>query len=180
MIQTAIARRYAKALFALLPSSDVPQAAEALGNLAEAIAASGDLRALLKGPLFSREQRSGVMRVLMQKAAASAIVERFVLHLIKKNRIDLLPEISTGFAKMAEQASHRMVVTVASPRVLSPAIQTDLKERLQQATNWTIDLKTTVDPSLVGGLKVWIGSTVYDGSVQGQLERLRSALIQPA
>jgi F-type H+-transporting ATPase subunit delta len=180
VIQTAIARRYAKALFTLLPSADVQQAAQALEDLAGAIAESGDLRALLKGPHFSREQRSAVMRRLMQKAGASSMVERFVLHLIQKHRIDLLPEISAAFAKMVEQASHRMAVTVASPRALSPEAQANLKGRLQQATSWAIDLRTTVDPSLVGGLKIWIGSTVYDGSVHGQLERLRSALIKSA
>jgi F-type H+-transporting ATPase subunit delta len=178
VIQTAIARRYAKALFTLLPSPDVQQAVQALGVLADTLADSRDLQLLMDGPLFSREQRSAVMRALTRKAGAPSTVERFVLHLIRKNRIRYLPEISAAFAKLAEQASHRMAVMVASPRPLSQETQADLQLRLQQATNWTIDLRTKVDPSLVGGLQIWIGNTVYDGSVHGQLERLRSALIK--
>lgn len=176
MIQTAVARRYAKALFSLLQPSEVRSAADCLRMLAESYVASRDLRAVLQSPIFSREQKVSVIRKLAGTAGAPPVVEPFLLHVVHKNRIVFIREISEAFTKLADQASNRMVVTLASARPLSEENRTAIRTRLEEATRSTIDLTMHVDPHLLGGLQIRIGSTVYDGTIRGQLERMRTAL----
>ena len=109
-------------------------------------------------------------------ASAPSVVERFLTHVVQKNRIALIVEISEAFAKLADQASNRTVVKLSSPRPLSEETREAVRGRLEKATRGAIDLTTQVDPRLLGGLEIRIGSTVYDGTLRGQLERMRIEL----
>ena len=175
MIQTAIARRYAKALFSLLTPSDIRPAADSLAALAGALAVSRELRGLLQNPIISRDKKVSVVRELGTIAAAPPVVERFLAHLVQKSRIALIVEISEAFARLADQASNRTVVKLSSARPLSEETREALRGRLEQATKSAVDLTTQVDPRLLGGLEIRIGSTVYDGTIRGHLERMRMA-----
>jgi F-type H+-transporting ATPase subunit delta len=176
VIQTAIARRYAKALFNLLTPSDIRPAADSLAALAGTLAASRELQGLLQNPIISRDKKAAVMRELGSVAAAPPTVERFLAHVVQKNRIALLVEISDAFARLADQASNRTAVKLSSARALSEENRTAIRGQLEQATKSAIDLTTAVDPRLIGGLEIRIGSTVYDGTIRGQIERMRVAL----
>ena len=176
MIQTTIARRYAKALFGLQEPADIGRTAEALRLLADAFTASHEFRALLVSPVFTREQKDAVVTRLAAKAECPPITGRFLTHVVRKNRIAQIREISEAFSQLADQASNRKIVQVAAARPLAEAQQTALRARLEQVTRSEIALAVRVDPSVIGGLEIRIGSTVYDGTVRGQLSRLRSAL----
>jgi F-type H+-transporting ATPase subunit delta len=176
VIQTAIARRYAKALFNLLTPSDIQPAADCLATLAGTLAMSRELRGLLENPIINRDKKAAVMRELGSVAAAPPTVERFLAHAVGKNRIALLVEISEAFARLADQASNRTAVKLSSAKPLSEENRAAIRGRLEQATKSAIDLTTAVDPRLLGGLEIRIGSTVYDGTIRGQLERMRMAL----
>ncbi len=116
------------------------------------------------------------MRELGSVAVAPPTVERFLAHVVQKNRIALLVEISDAFARLADQASNRTAVKLSSARALSEENRTAIRGQLEQATKSAIDLTTAVDPRLIGGLEIRIGSTVYDGTIRGQIERMRVAL----
>ena len=116
------------------------------------------------------------MRELGSVAAAPPTIERFLAHVVGKNRIALLVEISEAFARLADQASNRTAVKLSSAKPLSEENRAAIRARLEQATKSAIDLTTAVDPRLLGGLEIRIGSTVYDGTIRGQLERMRMAL----
>lgn len=176
MIQTAIARRYAKALFELQESAEVGPTAETLRVLAEAFLASREFRNLLLSPVFTREQKAAVVAQLAAKTACPPITGRFLAHVVRKNRIAQIREISEAFGKLADQVSNRKVVEVSAARPLTEEQQAAIRAKLEQVTRSQIDLSIHVDPAVIGGLEIRIGSTVYDGTVRGQLSRLRSAL----
>lgn len=176
MIQTAIARRYAKALFELQEPPDIGLTADTLRLLAEAFATSREFRALLLSPVFTREQKAAVVTQLAARAGCPSITGRFLTHVVRKNRIAQIREMSEEFGKFADQVSNRKVVEVSAARPLSDEQKAAIRAKLEQVTHSQIDLAVHVDPAVLGGLEIRIGSTVYDGTVRGQLARLRSAL----
>lgn len=176
MIQTAIGRRYAKALFELQDQAGIGPTAGTLHVLAEAFTSSREFRALLLSPVFTREQKASVVTQLASRAGCPPITSRFLTHVVRKNRIAQIREMSEAFAKLAAKAFNRTAVEVSSARPLSDADQAAIRSRLEQVTRGTIDLTARVEPGVIGGLEIRIGSTVYDGTVRGQLSRLRSAL----
>jgi F-type H+-transporting ATPase subunit delta len=176
VIQTAVARRYAKALFELQEPADIGPTADALRSLAEVFAASREFRALLLSPVFTREQKAAAVAQLAAKTACPSITGRFLAHVVRKNRIAQIREISEAFSKLADQVSNRKVIQVSAARPLTDEQQAAIRAKLEQVTRSQIDLAIHIDPAVLGGLEIRIGSTVYDGTVRGQLSRLRSAL----
>ena len=176
MIQTAIARRYAKALFELQEPADVGPTADALRLLAEAFTVSREFRALLLSPVFTREQKAAVVAQVAAQAACPPITGLFLAHVVRKNRVAQIREISEAFSKLADQVSNRKVVQVAAAKPLTDEQQAAIRTKLEQVTRSRIDLAVHVDPAVLGGLEIRIGSTVYDGTIRGQLARLRAAL----
>jgi F-type H+-transporting ATPase subunit delta len=180
VVQKAIARRYAKALFGLLQPSEIQPAKDGLQALAGAYAESREFRNFLLNPIFPREQKTSVIRELAAKSGLPPMAERFLSHTVKKNRIRQICEISEAFAELADRVSNRTVVELRSARELSDETRAAIRTRLEQATGGAIDIMTEVDPSLLGGLRIRIGSFVYDGSLRGQLDRLRTVLTRDA
>jgi F-type H+-transporting ATPase subunit delta len=178
VIQTAIARRYAKALFNLLNPSDIRSATESLSALGEALSVSRELRGVLHNPVIGLDKKAAVVHQLGTKANASPVVEKFLAHVVRKNRIALLAEIAEAFARLADQASNRKVAHLSSARPLTDASRAEIQQKLERATRAAIELTTDVDPRLLGGVQIRIGSTVYDGTIRGQIERMRTALIK--
>jgi len=178
VIQTAIARRYAKALFELQEPADIGPTVDALRLLAEAFTASREFRNLLLSPVFTREQKAAVVAQLAARTACPPITARFLAHVVLKNRIALIREISDAFSKFADQVSNRKVVQVSAARPLTDEQQAAIRTTLEQVTRSQIDLAIHVDPAVIGGMEIRIGSTVYDGTVRGQLAQLRSALVK--
>lgn len=180
MVQKAIGRRYAKALFGLLKPSEIQPAKDGLRALAGAYAESRDFRDLLLNPIFSGDQKTSVVRRLAAQSGLPPIAERFLLHVVRKRRIGQLREISDAFAELADRVSNRTVVEVRSARELSDETRASICARLEQVTHGVVDVTAEVDPTLLGGLRIRIGSIIYDGSLRGQLDRLRMVLAREA
>ena len=176
MIQPAVGGRYAKALFGLQEPAEICRTAEALRLLADAFTASREFRALLLSPVFTREQKDAVVAQLAAKAGCPPLTGRFLTHVVHKNRIAQIREISEAFSRLADQASNRKVIRVSAARPLAEEQQAAIRTKLVQVTRSEIDLAVSVDPSVIGGLEIRIGGTVYDGTIRSQLSRLRSAL----
>jgi F-type H+-transporting ATPase subunit delta len=174
--QTAIGRRYAKALFELQDQADIGPTAGTLHVLAEAFTSSKEFRALLLSPVFTRDQKASVVSELASRSGCPPVTGRFLTHVVRKNRIAQIREMSEAFSKLADKAFNRTAVEVSSARPLSETDQAAMRLRLEQVTKGKIDLTARVEPGVIGGLEIRIGSTVYDGTVRGQLGRLRTAL----
>lgn len=176
MVQTTVARRYAKALFDLQDASGIDPTAATLRLLAEAFASSREFRALLLSPVFTKDEKAAVVNQVAAKAGCPPITSRFLAHLVRKDRIIFIREISDAFCKLADQASNRKAVQVVTARPLSDKQQAAIQTRLEQVTRGKVDLAFEVDPDVISGLEIRFGSRVYDGTVRGQLKRLRALL----
>ena len=176
MIQTSIGRRYAKALFELQEPAEIGPTAATLKVLAEAFTTSREFRSLLLSPVFTSEQQAAVIAQLAARAGCPPLTGRFLAHVVRKNRIAQIREMSEAFSKLADQVSNRKVVEVLAARPLSEQQQVAIRAKLEQVMHSKIELAVHVDPAVVGGLCIRIGSTVYDGTIRNQLSRLRSAL----
>jgi F-type H+-transporting ATPase subunit delta len=176
----AVANQYAKALLevVLKPGSTVaPEAVlEQLIRFREALDVSAELREVLMTPAIRAGQKRKALDGIARLLELSPVVVNF-LHLVKdRRRVPIMGEICLMFREQMDQKLGILRAQVESARAMDSAQQETLAGRLREATGKKVDLDFKVNDDLVGGATVTIGSTVYDGSVRGQLEGLRRRL----
>lgn len=173
----AVANQYAKALLdVVLKDGSETSAAETLSQLkrfCDALDVSGELREALMTPAIgSQPKRRALERVAALMGLSRAVVN--FINLVKdRRRVALLPDICVAFRDQMDTRLGVLRARVSSASPLSEQQRQDLVDRLRQATGKSVDVDYSIDPELVGGATVAVGSTFYDGSVRGQLEGLR-------
>jgi F-type H+-transporting ATPase subunit delta len=110
---------------------------------------------------------------LCQRMALGDLLRRFLLVTAEHGRLALLPQIVGAFEELLDQHAGRITADVAVPAALSPAQQAEIEQQLTALTGKQVRARFTVDPSLIGGFRAAIASTVYDASLRGQLDALR-------
>ncbi len=174
---SGLAGRYALALLELADEKkDLDPVADDLRALHDLIADSEDLRRLMRSPLFSRDQQSKAMAAILNRAGAGELTRRFVLLVARNRRLFALPQMIQAY--LAELARRRGEVTaqVSSAAALTDPQQAALVETLRRALGGTVQLELKVDPALIGGLIVKVGSRMVDGSLRSKLQRLQLAM----
>jgi len=172
-----LAGRYASALLDLADEQKaLDQVADDLKALRSLISESEDLRRLLSSPVFSREEQSKAMAALMEKAGTGDLTRRFVLVVADNHRLFALPAMIEAY--LAELAQRRGEITaeVTAARNLSDSQQAALLEALRSAVGSKVQLDLKVDPALIGGLVVKVGSRMVDSSLRSKLQRLQLAM----
>ncbi len=174
---TDAGQRYAQSLFELtIENGNLAKVEADLKSLKAMIADSADLRRLIASPAFSAEDKGKGLVAVAVKAGFDMLTTKF-LGLVASNgrAADLLGAIS-AFVELS--AKHRGVVTadVVSAAALSPVQLKDVQTALAQALGKTPEVSTRVDPSLLGGLKVRVGSRLFDASLRSKLDSLKFAL----
>lgn len=178
MKKSSVARRYAKALFELLDPGSVGQTRTALAALGTALSESPQLQHVMASPAFSLDEKIGVLTALGQKANCTPVGLNFLNQLVKTNRALVLPEIAQAFGEFADQSKGTQHVEVLSAAPLDPAAQESLKAKLKTSLKREVDVALRVDPTLVAGIQIRIGSTVYDSSVRNRLDTMQSLLMR--
>lgn len=176
MIKSSVARRYAKALFDLLDSAGIGSARAGLTGLSEALSTSQDLRHVLASPAFGADAKQAVLATLGRKLDSPPVMDQFLAQLVKKNRAGLLPDIAVAFAELADQAKGTARVSVASAKALGEAEQTRISQKLRELLKQEVDLEFHVEPGLLAGLQIRIGSMVYDSSLRSRLAAMQTVL----
>ena len=172
-----LAARYAAALF---ESADAQKAIDRvagdLSDLRAMIGGSEELRALIRSPLRSREDQGRVMGALLQQAGASDLVRKFVGLVAQNRRLFALPAMIDEF--LAELARRRgeMRAEVTAARPLSEQQQAALAEAIRRSVGGKVSVDVKVDPGLIGGLIVKVGSRMVDSSLKTKLQRLQLAM----
>lgn len=169
--------RYAQALFELAMDENSVAAVEAdLRSLISMTAASPDLRALLVSPKFSSDDKGKGLAAIAKKADFSALTQKFLAFIVAQRRTAALPAINTSFAALS--AAHRGVVSaeVVTALAMSPAQVKGVAAALRSALGKDPEITTRVDPSILGGIKVRVGSRLYDASLKSKLDSLKFAL----
>jgi F-type H+-transporting ATPase subunit delta len=174
---TDAGQRYAKALFDLAKETDQLGPVETdLKSFKAMLAQSADLRRLLSSPAFSSEDKASGLKALAEAAGIGALTRQFVGVLCSNKRTPLLGSVIASFeARLAaERGTIAAQVTTAVP--LTAAQTKSLGTALRDALGKDPDIETRVDPSLLGGIKVRVGSRLFDSSLKSKLDSLKFAL----
>jgi F-type H+-transporting ATPase subunit delta len=173
------ANRYAKALFdvALEEKADLAQIDRDLEAVVAMMHASPDLAAASNRGL-SDAQRQALIEAVAKAMSLSTPVTKVLVLLAQDRKLNYLPDLAAAYRErlLAHQNVVRAEVTSAMP--LSPEKTKALEDSLSKMTGKQIELSVSVDPGLLGGVVAKIGSTVYDGSVKTQLQRMRQELVK--
>ena len=172
----AVAQRmYARALFeAAQEAGRVDAVAGDLAAIASAMDDVPELRGFLRNPQI---EPAGKAEVLDQIAAgADELVRNFVRLVAEKGRAGELPEISAELDALVARAQNRLTVELTTAHELSDADAKSIVQQIEKASGRTVEATRTVDPGLIGGIVLQVGSHRADGSVRGRLERLRHQL----
>ena len=171
------ANRYAKALFdvALEEKADLAQVDRDLEAVVAMMQASPELAAASNRGLSDATRKSLIEAVSKAMTLTTPVTKMLVL-LAQDRKLSYLPDLAAAFRErlLAHQNIVRAEVTSAAP--LSPEKTRALEESLSKVTGKKVELSVSVDPELLGGVVAKIGSTVYDGSVKTQLQRMRQEL----
>jgi F-type H+-transporting ATPase subunit delta len=174
VIKTAVARRYAKALFGLIEMGQRETTRNGLIALADAVVTSTSLKHVLASPAFRMEDKRAVLESISQRLECPPIMGQFLAQLIKKNRVGFLLEIAEEFAILADRAKGTQPVTVASAAPLTAEHQDQLRSRLRALLQHDVDLTFHTKPTLLAGLQIRIGSTLFDSTVRTRLDTMRT------
>ena len=168
-------RMYARALFEAAQEADrVDAVAGDLAALAAAIEEVPELRAFLRNPQIEPTGKAAVLEQLATDA--DELVRNFVRLVAEKGRAGEIPEISADLDALVAQAQNRLAVELTTSYELSDEEARSIVKTIETASGRTVEATRSVDPSLIGGIVLQIGSHRADGSVRGRLERLRHEL----
>ncbi|MEM1126524.1 MAG: ATP synthase F1 subunit delta [Bacteroidota bacterium] len=173
-----VARRYAQALYAQAVQARQLEAVDQdIDLIRETLNASRELRLLFESPVVPRHKKEAVMEQLFAERVQSTTLD-FLRLLTNKKREDILPTIFRAYRELRDQQLGIVEATVRTAQVLTDDEEQKLRTSLEALAGSRVRLRTATDASLIGGIVVRLGDTVYDGSVQRQLERMREQLEQ--
>jgi F-type H+-transporting ATPase subunit delta len=175
---SGVAERYALALFSLAQDNHSTDAvAEALQNFGALIAESADLKRFVTSPVFSAEEQLKAVSALLAHFGYVGMTANFVKLVAAKRRLFVLPEMIRAYVALNDKVkgvTHAQV-TVAEP--LSPDHSAALEEALRQVSGGsTVKVNVNVDPSIIGGIVVQLGSRMVDASLKTKLNSLRTRM----
>ncbi len=173
--------RYGSALFELARDANSLESVEKdVNSLRTMLGESADLKRLIKSPLFSAEVQGKALSAIMDKAEITGLTANFVKLVAKNRRIFALPGMLKAFGELLADHRGETIAVITSAEPLSESQVAALKEALAEKAGGTIKLETHVDPTLIGGLIVRLGSQMIDTSVRTRLQGLRAAMKEAA
>jgi F-type H+-transporting ATPase subunit delta len=173
-----ISRRYATALAdVVIKTGETETVKVELKTWDQLIAASPELLNAFRNPAIAHVSKENVLESLVAKTRPSKTTANFLRLLLRNGRLTELSQINERFAAVLEERSGVVAAEAISAREMNDAQRSELKAGLEKVTGKHVKLSFTVDPEIIGGVVTRLGSTIYDGSVRTQLEKLREELI---
>jgi F-type H+-transporting ATPase subunit delta len=175
--QTNVGGRYAQALFDLASDGGQIGAIEAdLNALGAMRAESPDLRRVLDSPVFAAEDRARALNALADRAGFQPLTRKFLGLLAENRRTAALPAVIEGFRRLSAERRGAVSAEVTTAVALSDAQRASLEAALAQSIGKAPEITHRVDPAILGGIKVKVGSRLFDASVKSRLDQLKFAL----
>jgi F-type H+-transporting ATPase subunit delta len=174
---TGLAERYAAALFELADEHrTLDEVASDLRELRTMLAASGDLLRLIRSPVLSREQQGKAIGVIAERSGLNPLVRNFLAVVAANRRLFAVPAMIEAF--LAQLAARRGEVTaqVTVAQELSERQREALNEQLRRSIGSRVSVDVQIDPVLIGGIVVKLGSRMVDASIRSKLQRLQLAM----
>jgi len=176
-VLTQIARPYAAALYELSQSDGSVDAVESsLGDVSKLAGDSDDFRRFLRSPVISADEKSMALKAILAKAKLNPTVANFLGVVARNGRLFALPAIIRTYKMLAAQGRGEATADVTSATALSAAQRASLADALKQKLGKTVTLTEHVDPSLIGGLQVKVGSQMIDSSLKTKLSAIKVAM----
>jgi F-type H+-transporting ATPase subunit delta len=173
LIISNIAKRYARAFFGIAGEDGLYEKYYLeLTLFSSIIKESKDLKELLLNPVFGQDEKRAVVDSLLKKTDISNVTANFLRLLVDKRRIGILPDIESCYRKFMDDALKKIRVDVKTAFPLSEKLQ----KRMEDLTGRKVEMAVSEDASLLGGIVVGVGDTLYDGSIKTQLHNVRNLL----
>jgi F-type H+-transporting ATPase subunit delta len=177
VIAGSLARRYARALLDIgMEEGQVRQVLSEVEEFAKALGGSVELREAMEASHVSREDKQSMLDAVFAKSGYLPTTKSFLSLLVEKGRMNVLPAILSELRRMVEEFEGIERVEVTVPMPLSVPQKDLLRTVLERRTGKKVVLEESVDPAVLGGMVVRVGSTVYDGSVRTQIHQIRENL----
>jgi F-type H+-transporting ATPase subunit delta len=174
----ALAERYAGALVDVaIENKQADQVKQELSAFAAIVRESAELHAFLSNPSIARASKHAAIEQLVARMGASRTLRNYLFVIVDQRRAGMLVEIEQAFGALLDAQQGITQATVTSAADLTAEERAELDAALAKLTNRKVQARFQTNAELVGGLIVRIGSTIYDGSVRAQLDRLRARMI---
>jgi F-type H+-transporting ATPase subunit delta len=174
----SVASTYARAFADVVFSAhlDANRAVAGLREIARLLAESADLRRVWENPAVPADQKRRLLDAIVQREGIDKPVRNLVAVLMDHRRVQFLQRIIEQLEKELDARMGFAEAQISSARELSEAEKRALEVEIEKTTGKKVRARYALDPSLLGGAMVRVGSTIYDGSVKGQLEKIREAM----
>ena len=172
-----LATRYATALFDLARDAGaLDKVAADLESVRTMIESSADLRRLVRSPVIGRAQQGKAIDAVMERAQVSELTRRFVGVVAANRRLFSLESMITAFRQILAKSRGELTAVVSTAHPLNDAQKAALDAALRRAVGVKVAVETKVEPALMGGMVVRIGSRMFDSSLRSKLQRLQLAM----
>ncbi len=173
-----ISNRYARAFADVVFDKrlEAAQVRQQLRSLADIVEQNKELRTVWESPALSANEKRHLLDAVVARAGISKPVRNFVAVLIDHERIPLLPQTVRQFEQEVDRRLNTVEVEITSARDLGPDETRMLERQIAEMVGKTVRARYERDPNIMGGAVIKIGSTIYDGSILGQLNKLREQL----
>jgi F-type H+-transporting ATPase subunit delta len=172
-----IAKRYSQALFGIAEEEkNYGKYFDDLMKFSVVLKENENLREFLFNPVFDRDDKKAVVTDVLQKIGITEISANFLKLLVDKGRISILEDVVNAYQQLMDQALNKARVNVKTAFPLSNDLVAEVKKAMEGLTRKQVEMVIEEDPSLLGGIVVKIGDTLYDGSIKAQLNKIRGLL----
>jgi F-type H+-transporting ATPase subunit delta len=173
-----IAKRYARALVELSEEKKTVDKTKAdLAAFVGAVDALPAMQKLFASPVFTPENKKAVIKDLAGKLSMQPTTQRFVEHLAETGRIRYVKDVNEAFQEILAERQNRAAVRLTTAVTINNGDLAEIKQKLEGLTGKQVDIDSQVDTTLIGGAKAQIGSTIYDGTIKNQLNKMRNQLM---
>jgi F-type H+-transporting ATPase subunit delta len=174
---SGVAERYARSLFELAREDGTVDAAEkSLAGFESLLNESSDLQRLVKSPVFSAEDQERALAAVLAPAGINGLAANFLRVVAKNRRLFAVPDMIRAYRRIAAEARGEVSAEVTTAHALTPDQESELKTTLAGIVGKDVTVSVTVDPALLGGMIVKMGSRQIDTSLKTKLDSMKLKL----
>jgi F-type H+-transporting ATPase subunit delta len=179
--QIAAVERYANALFQLAKEAKVlDSVSNELVKIKEILHEDKEVLSAILNPSISKTNKIKLFDIIVEKNELSKLVSNFIGVIVKKNRVNYFLEIIKTFENLLASLKGERVATISTAYALTDAQLDDINSKLKDKFNADFNIQLNIEPELIGGLKIQVGSQMIDSSIKNQLQLLKEKMKEVA
>ncbi|HNY50249.1 MAG TPA: ATP synthase F1 subunit delta [Smithella sp.] len=172
-----ISKRYARAFFEIAnEQKQVEPYYNELNQFASVVAENKSLKDFLANPIFEQASKKGVVDNIISKLKLSGMTVSFLRLLVDKKRIDIVEDIVVCYRQFMDETLKKVRVNVKTAFPLSDEMRDFIGASLEKSLGKKVEMTVEEDSTLLGGVVIGVGDTLYDGSIKNQLNNMRNLL----